>query len=116
MELGKRLKMAREAKGWTQAELGQLLNVSDATINRYERGQRRPDPNTLRRLAEALDVSLDHLVGLKDELKEAPSDYNPETEAAHRKDDPMSELPEEARKSLEDFKEFILKKYGKERK
>jgi len=57
MGFGERLKKARQRKGLTQAQLGKLLNVSDATINRYEREQRKPDPEMLRKLAEVLDVS-----------------------------------------------------------
>lgn len=34
------------------------------------------------------------------------------TIAAHRTDDPTSELPEAARKSIEDFKKFIYEKHG----
>ncbi|WP_338826312.1 HTH-type transcriptional regulator ImmR [Moorella thermoacetica] len=108
MGLGGRLRKARENKGLTQAQLGKLLNVSDATINRYEREQRKPDPEMLRKLAGVLDVSVDYLVnGPK------ASVYEDETLAAHRTDDPLKELPEEARRSLEEFKEYILRKYGK---
>ncbi|MDD3653042.1 MAG: helix-turn-helix transcriptional regulator [Desulfotomaculaceae bacterium] len=32
MTLGRRLKTAREKKGLTQAELGRLLGVTDATV------------------------------------------------------------------------------------
>jgi len=99
----------------TQAELAQKLNVSDATSNRYEKGQRRPDPDMLRRLAETLDVSLDYLVARKDVVAESCARYGYETEAAHRKDDPMADLPPEAMRSLEEFKEYILRKYGKKK-
>ena len=35
-----------------------------------------------------------------------------QTIAAHRTDDPTTELPEEARKSIDDFKKFIYEKHG----
>jgi hypothetical protein len=38
-----------------------------------------------------------------------------ETLAAHRTDDPLNELPKEARRSLEEFQEYILRKYGKKK-
>ncbi len=114
MTLGERLKNAREAKEWTQAELGKKLGVSDATINRYEKEQRRPDPEMLRRLADILDVSIDYLTGRVDSARENALKY--ETLAAHRTDDPITDLPPEAQKSLEEFKEFILRKYGKSHK
>lgn len=63
MGLGERLRRAREAKGLTQEQLGKLLNVTDATINRYEKGTRQPAPAMLRRLAETLGVSVDYLLG-----------------------------------------------------
>ncbi|SMB98015.1 Helix-turn-helix [Thermanaeromonas toyohensis ToBE] len=107
-KLGERLRKAREAKGLTQAQLGALLNVSDATINRYEKGQRSPDPEMLVKLAEALNVSTDYLLTGK---QASILEY----EAAHRTDDSTDELPEEARRSLEEFKEFMLRKYGKKR-
>lgn len=109
MGFGERLKKARKNKGLTQAQLGKLLNVSDATINRYEREQRKPDPEMLRRLAEVLDVSVDYLVNGP---KTSVSD---ETLAAHRNDDPLRDLPEEARRSLQEFQEYILRKYGKKK-
>lgn len=101
MGLGERLKKARKNKGLTQAQLGKLLNVSDATINRYERGQRKPDPDMLRKLAEVLDVSVDYLVN--GSTTSVPN----ETLAAHRQDDPLKDLPEEARRSIEQAVETL---------
>jgi transcriptional regulator with XRE-family HTH domain len=110
MGFGERLKKARQRKGLTQAQLGKLLNVSDATINRYEREQRKPDPEMLRKLAEVLDVSVDYLLNGP---KASVHDF--ENLAAHRTDDPLNELPKEARRSLEEFQEYILRKYGKKK-
>lgn len=101
MGLGERLKKARKNKGLTQAQLGKLLNVSDATINRYERGQRKPDPDMLRKLAEVLDVSVDYLVN--GSTTSVPN----ETLAAHLQDDPLKDLPEVARRSIEQAVETL---------
>ena len=62
MSLGKRLRAAREAKELTQAELGKRIDMKDATINKYEKETRRPDPQTLGRLADVLGVSTDYLL------------------------------------------------------
>ncbi|HBR33873.1 MAG TPA: XRE family transcriptional regulator, partial [Firmicutes bacterium] len=46
-----RLRLLREKAGWTQEQLGGKINVADATINRYEKGLRKPDIDTLELLA-----------------------------------------------------------------
>lgn len=55
---GQRLRKARKAAGWTQAELGRCLDVDPATaavrISRYENGQHMPDGPTADALAKAL--------------------------------------------------------------
>ena len=60
---GKRLKFYREKNNLTQAELGKIFNISDATINRYEKGQRQPDTDTLSKFADFFDISVDYLLG-----------------------------------------------------
>lgn len=64
--LGCRLKELREARGWSQSELGRLSGVSQATINELESGKvTRPRASTLQPLAETLGVSVDVLLGRK---------------------------------------------------
>jgi len=109
--LGKRLKKAREAKGLSQVGLAKALSVTSATINRYEQGIRQPDPGTLHALADELEVSVDWLLGRTDDPKGHCAQVT--TIAAHRADDPLAELPEEARRSVEDFIEYAKRKYGK---
>lgn len=115
MNFGKRLRQLRKEKGLTQAELAKLLSIGESTVSFYESGKRQPDYETLIRLAEVFNVSVDYLLGRTEHKQGHISDAKVKTEtiAAHRSDDPMSELPEEARKSLEEFKEFIFRKYGK---
>lgn len=112
MSLGNRLRQAREKKGWTQVYVAKLLGMTSQSLSNYERGERDPDTPLLNRLAELYGVSTDYLLGRTDNPRPANKiDY--ETQAAHRSDDPMADLPPEAIKSLEEFKEFILRKYGK---
>lgn len=111
--LPQRLKQAREKRGLTQRQLAALLNVSPSTIALYETGDRKPDPAMLRRLADALDCTADYLLGRVDDRNLS---FTNGTLAAHRTDDPLKDLPEEARKSLEEFQEYILRKYGKKKK
>ncbi|ORX22743.1 transcriptional regulator [Thermoanaerobacterium sp. PSU-2] len=66
MLLGERIRQARLLKKLTQKQLAELLNVTDATINRYEKGLRSPDPEMLKAIADILDVSVDYLLGHTD--------------------------------------------------
>ena len=58
-----RLKQLREEKGLKQPDLSRLLNASQQTISAYETGQRDPDTETLIKLSEIFDVSIDYLLG-----------------------------------------------------
>ena len=52
----------RTEKGLTQAELGVLLNYSDKTISKWERGEAIPDAFVLTQMAEIFGVSVDHIL------------------------------------------------------
>lgn len=65
MTFGERLKMLRQEKEITQAELGQLLGVSARMIGFYEVGKHIPrDAESFIKLAKYFDVSLDYLLGM----------------------------------------------------
>lgn len=51
-----RLKEAREARAMSAVELADLTNLSPQAISQYESGQQTPSPDSLRRIAERLDV------------------------------------------------------------
>jgi transcriptional regulator with XRE-family HTH domain len=57
------LKELREAKGWSQEELSKRSGVSQPVIAKSERGQNSPGSDALDRMAEALDCTIDYLVG-----------------------------------------------------
>lgn len=63
MSFPQRLRMLRKSKGLTQEELGRKVNVTKVSISGYESGNRTPDMDTLKALADALDVSVDYLLG-----------------------------------------------------
>ncbi|MDH5824217.1 helix-turn-helix transcriptional regulator [Luteimonas sp. RD2P54] len=77
--LGRRLRAARLAKGWTQAQLGQRLLEPDdpdsstaaPRISRYERGMHKPDLATIEKLAKLLDLPAAYFVASSDVVAEA---------------------------------------------
>ena len=52
------LKEAREAKGYTQADLGILLNITQAAVANYESNTRKPSLDNAKNIADALDIDL----------------------------------------------------------
>ena len=58
MEAGVALRDAREAAGLTQAQLGERVGTSQATISAYENGTKQPSVATLSRLLAAAGARL----------------------------------------------------------
>lgn len=56
----------RTEKGLTQAELGAMLNYSDKTISKWERGEAIPDAYVLTQMAELFGVSVDFILSSHD--------------------------------------------------
>lgn len=64
--LGQRLKTLREAKRLTQRELGDMVGVSDSAVGQWENDRREPSVRILVKLAQIFGVSVDYLLGRKD--------------------------------------------------
>ena len=62
-----RLKAARELREWNQGELGIKAGMPPSSIAHFESGSRKPSFDTLRRLANALEVTTDFLLGRVDD-------------------------------------------------
>ena len=58
-----RIKELRQANSIKQAELARAINVSQATMSEYETGKYEPDIETLKKIADYFDVTVDYIVG-----------------------------------------------------
>ena len=58
-----RLSDARVHAGLEQAELARRIDIPASSISHFEAGRRKPSLNSLYKLAEALAVSTDYLLG-----------------------------------------------------
>lgn len=58
----KMLRTLRKEKGLSMKELGRIIGVAESTISQYETGKRQPDFETLLKLGEYFDVSVDYLL------------------------------------------------------
>ncbi|MDF2669590.1 MAG: immR 3 [Paenibacillus sp.] len=80
MTFGARLKRARNSKRLTQHEVSKLLGLNFTTISKYENDKSQPDNDTLMKICQLYDVSLDWLVlgeikPISDEPYEKPMVY-----------------------------------------
>ena len=65
-KVGNLITKLREEKGFSQAELGALLGVTNKAVSRWENGRGYPDTSLLLKLADVLGITVDEL--LKGEL------------------------------------------------
>ncbi|OTA18462.1 transcriptional regulator [Xenorhabdus vietnamensis] len=91
-----RLRTLREARGLTQTRLAELIGVLPRVYNRWERGHISPQLDTLIKMADVLQVSLDELVGRIDTSNDVKI-RNPDLHELWQQADA---LPDEEQKAL----------------
>lgn len=93
-----RLRRAREARGMSQADLAGKTGLQPAAVSHFETGQRSPSFENLKKLADALSISVDYLLGRIDEeqhghgLASAPRAQQLFRNAEKLSDDGLSQL------------------------
>jgi transcriptional regulator with XRE-family HTH domain len=60
--LGKNIQSLRELNGETLDELGEVIHFARSTIKGYENGSRKPDPDTLQKIARHYNKTVDELL------------------------------------------------------
>ena len=61
-----RLKELRKSRGYTQIFLQMQTGIEQALLSKFENGERVPPTETLVRLAEFYNVSIDYILGRTD--------------------------------------------------
>ena len=62
MSLGNKILELRKKKGLSQEQLGEKVDVTRQTISNWELGETSPNPEQLKFLSKALDISIDELL------------------------------------------------------
>ena len=88
------LRAARDRKNMTQKDVADNIGVAKSTYSLYESGNREPNVQTIKKLADLLNVSADDLLGLNQE---------PTTIAAHFDGDDFTEDELEDIRAYADF-------------
>lgn len=70
MSLGKNIAALRKEKGLTQAQLGELLGVSNQAISKWERGNNLPDVMSLPQIAKVFAITIDRLFEENEAMEE----------------------------------------------
>lgn len=63
MSLSDNMLLIRKKKRLSQADLGKIIGTSGDVVGRYERGDISPSVEVVSKIADALEVSLDYLLG-----------------------------------------------------
>ena len=64
-----RLKALRKERGYTQVKMQMLTGIDQSDYSKLENGIRNMSFDQCKRIALALDTSMDYLAGLTDEIK-----------------------------------------------
>lgn len=67
--LGMMISSLRKEKGMTQLELAEKMRVTDKAVSKWERDLSFPDINSIPKLAEIFEVSVDDLMQVKTNTK-----------------------------------------------
>lgn len=68
--LGMMISSLRKEKGMTQLELAEKMRVTDKAVSKWERDLSFPDINSIPKLAEIFEMSVDDLMQVKTNTKE----------------------------------------------
>lgn len=73
--LGDRIRYLRELNNLSQKKLADALGLTNTQLSRYERGERNPEPETIKLVADYFDVTTDYLHGRTNNFNHIQSDF-----------------------------------------
>lgn len=76
-KIGERLRELRKERNMSQQDVADILTISQQSIQCYEANKKEPSINTLKKLADIFDVSIEYLIGAID-IRTPISEMNPE--------------------------------------
>lgn len=97
IDTGERIRALRKQRGLNQDQLAELASLNRVTVAKYEAGRVEPGAQALARIADALEVSTDALLGRTEEIPEASK---PRTVEARIVSGGMDKLPQEKREQI----------------
>ena len=97
-DTGEKIRDLRKERNLNQDQLAELASLNRVTIAKYESGRVEPGAQALARIADALEVSTDVLLGRTEEMPEIND--SPKTIEARAVSSGMDKLPKEQREMI----------------
>jgi len=101
-----RLKIVRELRGFSQTDLAEKAGLQPSAVSHFEKGRRAPSFDNLKKLANALAISVDYLVGRVSEIDATVTD----AQGLFRD---YARMSDEDRSMLEDFAARLAQRNAK---
>lgn len=112
-DTGDKIRELRKERGLNQDQLAELASLNRVTIAKYESGRVEPGAQALSRIADALEVSTDVLLGRADEpTHEKPEE--PKTPQIQIVSGWMSKMPKEDQDRVVQMMELMFMKHPEE--
>jgi transcriptional regulator with XRE-family HTH domain len=111
--VGDRIRRLRLARGLTQIQLGRRVGVSQRVVTYYEVEGVSPAPDLLLKLAKALDVGTDELLGQK--IRGPYETETPVTISVWRRIKKLQILPPNDRKTVFKMIDTLAERVGKQK-
>jgi len=109
IDFGQNLREIRKKKGYTLDQLAVIVGISKRMISHYETQVKRPSVDKLSKLADALGVSIDELMGHSDRTKGRKND-DQIAQKIMKKVRVIEQLSEREQKSIFQFINTIVEK------
>lgn len=114
MEIHEKIKAIMDEKNMTVYKLSKASGLSQTGITYLINGERSPTYDTLKKICAAMDIPVSSL--FDDDIANDRRDRSGEIAAAHIDGDKSYEdLSPEALQQLEEYKQFLIQKYGKKK-
>jgi transcriptional regulator with XRE-family HTH domain len=108
LKIGDRIKQLLETRGLTQAQLSEKSGLPPATISHFITGLRTPGTSSLRKLSDALGVTVEFLLGIAEEPKIAGD----QAKVIFRN---AQQLSEESLRTLANFSQMLIDQAAKKK-
>ena len=109
-DTGEKIRELRKERGLNQDQLAELASLNRVTIAKYESGRVEPGAYALSRIADALEVSADVLLGRSDEPVPEPAD-DPMTPQIRIVSGWMERMPKEDQDRVVQMMELMFKNH-----
>jgi len=103
VNIGERITQLRKARNWSQDDLAKEIGASRIMIGKYERNDNSPSVEVIVKLAKALDVSVDYLLG-----EGLNASYDKEMV---KRLDELETLPEDEKKHIFHYMDLVIRDY-----